>query len=521
MSKFANWTLEQKLQALESGARHATWEYSLAHMMGGMLKALFGEIPDVDLDGETVKEMVSKVRHLMKMKKDEMGDKQEAVEGIITSVLEMYGEEPSLRDMERKIEVALRAKENIPKGTWFWLLDIFPNYVIYRRDNDDTSYLRTYKFAEDGKVEFGDSKKVQQIWVPVEEADSISNQHLGIAPKPVQESTSAQVDLTETFRALEADFDEENMSAVVTIIKPGLSLNKRMYKETALSSGFALFEGAKMYIDHPTKAQAGQPRSLSSLVSKLENVHVSEEDGRMRGTARFFRREFFEFAKAAKNDIGVSINALCTGTPGVMLEGERVDIIEGFEKVHSVDWVAEPAAGGRVEAIEAIIPTMEEQMTILAQVTLDQLKTDRPDLVSALVAEVQNQLNSAQTNLESVTKERDDLQEKLKVSEAKQAEVETLEAVRVLVAQEQALPDAAKERVINSFKGKIIAQEQRETEVKTAIDSEKDYLGKLGTTTTAINGNGPSNPAENQQKVSATESLDRMMGVAAATSSDE
>lgn len=198
----------------------------------------------------------------------------------------------------------------------------------------------------------------------------------------------------------------------------------------------------------------------------------------MKGEVKFFRKDFYEFVKEAKDDIGVSINALCAGQQNVMVDGVKVDLIEAFVRANSVDWVTDAGAGGGVDAIlEGYTYTGEEQMTVLSEITLEQLKADRPDLVTKITEEATAPHAAVVTELEE-TKTR------LTAMEAEVTAAKTAEAIRTILVAEERLPEKSRERLIKAFEGKTFEDGKLETDVKAAVEEELTYLGDLGVNTT-------------------------------------
>jgi cation transport regulator len=65
--------------------------------------------------------------------------------------------------------------------------------------------------------------------------------------------------------------------ATIVVIKPGLNSSKeRYYPPEVLARDYAVFEGVKMYADHPTDDEEKQrpERSIKDWVATLKNVHV-------------------------------------------------------------------------------------------------------------------------------------------------------------------------------------------------------------------------------------------------------
>lgn len=104
-------------------------------------------------------------------------DEAAAMEMWADAVVELYGGEPSLDEMNSKLERALGAKypprkqdgtlAEAPLGRW--PVEVYPSYVIWRNDNGG-HMAESYSIKEDGEIELaGDAKEVKRAWVPVEE----------------------------------------------------------------------------------------------------------------------------------------------------------------------------------------------------------------------------------------------------------------------------------------------------------------------------------------------------------------
>lgn len=190
-----------------------------------------------------------------------------------------------------------------------------------------------------------------------------------------------------TFQALEATFDDETLRARVTLIRPGMSGNRKNWTAAALKkaseSGF--WNGARMFIDHvpqtgalPTKKKS---RSLKDMVSAVESTEVAE-DGRIVGTVQFFDEKFYSFAKRAKDYMGTSVDLLFKGEL-ISPKGEQpYYAVEELVVNNSVDWVVDPAAGGKID--EFLTAHEGEDNVEWSEVTADMLRQHRPDLIPAL-----------------------------------------------------------------------------------------------------------------------------------------
>lgn len=650
-------TLEEKLEAVqEAGARHTGWETNLARMMGGMLKALFGDVEGLDLDGKALKDLAAKARELLASA--EKSD-QRVAEVWLDSALEMFGQEPSLRDLENKISKALTEKfgkacsEGFARERELWPQDVYSSYVVFRDEEGQTQSI-SYTVKDDGSVELGEPKKVAQVWVPVGEdaevqevirkegdkfilyskdgskklgefdskgaaearekeiekmkhikeaaaqtrdgikfsasdfayvpdSDAPSTWKILLAETPgkitvaqlgraaaafspggfrgqkvqlpakdvakvkakiraayhalgvkddaipqsvredapvevneeglvvvgdpddsgfevvedVQEAVPVDIEVSEETKGVGGvTFDDTSMTIKgTTILRPGTSLNKRHYTQEAIHKGYQMFEGTKMYLDHPPKSKSSAPRSVRELVSKLSRTWVDEESGALRGDVKVFRRDFYDFAKEAAEDVGISINALCKGIPNYPLNGERVDYIQEFVKSHSVDWVADAGAGGGILVQESF--SKEELMSVLKELTAEELRQERPDLIEMLVQEVTDEKTKLQ-------KELDENKQQLELKESN-------ERVKTYLAKESKLPIAAQERIAERFSTGIVSEEELKAKLDQAIENEKGYIRSLTPAGVKIVGVGEGAPAGGGLPLN--DRLDKVLGI--------
>lgn len=169
------------------------------------------------------------------------------------------------------------------------------------------------------------------------------------------------MDFTE---ASTASFNSTKGELTVTIIKPGTSKNNRHYPAAVLKKSAGIFEGARMFADHQTDAEAKQrpEGSVNSWVATLKNVRA-ESDGTLRGTAVVidpqFKQKLENLARAGcLNQMGISIRAAgkYSDTPGP--GGSK--LVESLDQCRSVDFVTFAGAGGSVDAIESFTPNGEE-----------------------------------------------------------------------------------------------------------------------------------------------------------------
>jgi len=304
-------------------------------------------------------------------------------------------------------------------------------------------------------------------------------------PKWVKESEK-RVPLSDFVSLSEATVTGKGIATIV-VIKPGLNASKeRYYSPETLKRDFGLFEGVKMYADHPTEADEKQrpERSIKDWVATLKNVRMDEK-GQIIGEAVIV--EPWMQAKLASlrdkgmlTEMGISINAVGTATKGE-IEGVKTNVIERIVRVRSVDFVTEAGAGGMVQMYES---GPENDVDII---TLDTLRERRPDLVKTIeteakavimlevkkTVELTEKVKELETNIVTLTTERDELKVKITEAEKAKAKADAQAIIKEAVAKAE-LPDAAKARLTNQFK-----DAEKADGVAEAIKAESEYINAL------------------------------------------
>jgi len=305
-------------------------------------------------------------------------------------------------------------------------------------------------------------------------------------PKWVQEANMQRTVIADYIPLTEATVGSKG-NAQIVVIKPGLNTSKeRYYPAEILGRDFAVFEGVKMYADHPSEAdEKNRPeRSVRDWVATLKNVHVGK-DGAVLGEAVVVEPWMQERLATLRDkgmlaDIGVSINAIGTASKGT-IEGVKTNVIERIVRARSVDFVTEAGAGGGVQLYEA------ESTLDVDLVNLDTLKERRADLVKLIESEVETKykaevkkhmeqdekVKELETSVVTLTTERDELKGKITAAEKAQRIAEAKSVIDEAISKSE-LPDAAKKKLAEKFAGVEVAEA-----IAEAIKSENDYVNAL------------------------------------------
>ena len=205
----------------------------------------------------------------------------------------------------------------------------------------------------------------------------------------------------------------------VRVIEAGVNKGKdRHYGAAMLERDAGIFSGTKMFIDHQTKQERNErpEGSVNDWVAVLGEARFDRAKNAVVSEATLidptFKQKVELLAEQGKlPELGVSIRAYG--------EGERDDngLVEVTSLVHamSVDFVTFPGAGGGVEALESFGELPEDEDVNL--VTVEQLKTKRPDLVRVLLSE-SNGGRGTMARTEAEMQETADLKTKVTTLEA-------------------------------------------------------------------------------------------------------
>jgi hypothetical protein len=310
-------------------------------------------------------------------------------------------------------------------------------------------------------------------------------------------------------RAQEAVFNDENLTAEVTLVRAGVSQNGRNWKPAALKraaeSGF--WNDTRMFLEHQDPKKPPFRRTLASgngpfpeLLSAVESArYVDDEGGRVVGLVNFFDENFYKYAKRAQKHLGVSLDVRFRGLKVRQPDGRVQEEVEELVQNNSVDWVAFPAAGG---AIDRFLPAQESEENVKWEdITPEMIQEHAPDLFARIQESAQEPAavpgkqtpppsgngNASQSpaDLKSFVDER--IQE---ARDAWEEEARNKVSVRRQIEEKvgaAALPEKAKKQIIAGFDG---ASEYDENRVQESIDSMKTLLEEVGAP--KVRGMGPS-----------------------------
>ncbi len=163
------------------------------------------------------------------------------------------------------------------------------------------------------------------------------------------------------------------------------SKNGRSYSPKALEGAVALYEGAKVNVNHPTGGPLA-PRDYQDRIGSIRDVSLRSSDGLFCdlhfNTRHALAEQLIWDAEHAPESVGFSHNVEARTSR----RGDQV-IVEAILKVQSVDLVADPATTrGLFEAQIGGDAASSGCSKVLDEMTVEQLRSLRPDLVEAIIA---------------------------------------------------------------------------------------------------------------------------------------
>lgn len=249
--------------------------------------------------------------------------------------------------------------------------------------------------------------------------------------------TSLELPLRESGRV--SSSDKEKREVIVDIIEagPGNSRDRRVYDARVLEASAKVFEGAKMFVDHLTpdmeKRLGGMPRSIRDLTGRIHEAWWNPTGGKsghgsIQGRVGVSAPWLWELVQNDPGLLELSINAVGRTKPTTGPDGAPSHMVEAITHCHSVDWVAQAGAGGRVlDLVEAAIRNESAEADVAidwSKVTVAELRENAP----AVVEEIENsQLEQMKADLAELERLVAEEEAKLEASDPEDDEDEDSE----------------------------------------------------------------------------------------------
>ncbi|MFN3302787.1 MAG: hypothetical protein ACK44A_03605 [Roseateles sp.] len=248
-----------------------------------------------------------------------------------------------------------------------------------------------YSVDAENRVQIGEPREVVLAYTPVREA-----------------AGSGQADAEATFR------EAADGSMEVTIVRSGVSANNNYYADAVLREAAPLFEGVRVFVKSDAEHIKGGGKDVRNLIGGIYGVRfvegASADTGCLVGTFRPI-----DPADPAVTKMTEAVKRGLAGLMGLSLDADAktakrkrgsttVREAQKFLRVHSVDLIVEPGAGGSLDRLtEAADPTdfsqpgadMLKKHMILALAAISATAAAQLDADKATDAQVTTKLTEA------------------------------------------------------------------------------------------------------------------------------
>lgn len=311
------------------------------------------------------------------------------------------------RDFRQLIDVVRAAiSESINNGRlpeqrrYISLSAIYSDRAVIELDGKHYQYAYSFKHvAGSDQVVLGAPVEVVEQYVPTAPAADPAN------PVPVREANSGElaelqlraagVTTSDALAALQSFREATDGSIEVTLIRAGRSGNRNYYPDATLREAAPMFEGVRVFAKSDSEHIAGKGKDVRNLIGGIYGVRFVEgktpDTGTLVGTFKALDptdTAVTKMTEAVKRGmqslLGLSIDADAR-TKQRKAGAETLREAVKFTKVHSVDLIVEPGAGGGLDrlteaAADQPIPNHSEgtAMPLWKQRMLEAIKAKDP-----------------------------------------------------------------------------------------------------------------------------------------------
>lgn len=248
----------------------------------------------------------------------------------------------------------------------------------------------------------------------------------------MSKSKNAPVEIQEYADSRGVKLDVSSPGVIRGVKVLGLeSKNGRVYPKETIARAAALYEGAKVNVDHADNP--GQRRSYSNRIGQIRNLRVGQGDTGLFADFHYnpkhaLAEQLAWDADNASENVGFSHNVMARVTKR---DGQA--IVEEITRVVSVDLVADPATTrGLFESNGNLVTDLEDENMSDKQITLALLEAEHGDLVKAIREKALAE-HSASAEAKARDAEFDKLKEELDLLKAEKALVATKTKVEKMI----------------------------------------------------------------------------------------
>ncbi|MEJ1353095.1 MAG: hypothetical protein RPU13_13880 [Candidatus Sedimenticola sp. (ex Thyasira tokunagai)] len=383
----------------------------------------------------------------------------------------------NLRELIELVRVELKKHLGLGPDKWIDVGSIYGDRIVIRQDS--RLYAYPYTINDDNQVTFGQPSEVVSEHKPVKSAPAASfTESAGTFIEAVSDDES----------------DKKGTRYLVRVIRAGLADSKTYYPDSVLREATPLFEGARVFVKSDIEHIKGQGKDVRNLVGMLTKPRFVEGKGKDEGE---IQAEFEvlsssgdvtdKLREAVERNMADRLFGLSIDVSGSSRKGRgRIREAKKFTKVHSVDLIVEPGAGGQI--IKFIEALQEDSDVELRTRMIEAVQTaNGGSLPQGLDVDNDEQLEAAyreavaSPNNDGITDEEggaeqagttvvqqgvsaDEVDKRIRMVEARAD-------MRILVAG-SGLPVFARQRLTERFNG---MDRFTEADVTAAISSEREY----------------------------------------------
>lgn len=315
-------------------------------------------------------------------------------------------------------------------------------------ESAQTIYRKAYNSAE--KKGWQESRRHRYAWGAVKQAGwrEPAGEGKWIKEADVEMTEVTEDELRESDSIREATLvptepNEEGVSPNSVLIRAGTNkTGRRHYTPEFLKAHIDRFDGAFCNVDHPSRTQErDRPEgSLGTLAAVVENPRFDDAQAVVLGDVRYLDTAAGIDMKAAFSNATVRENAGLSIFSSERCRSRRQKIGEATvdvpvellgDKKFCIDFVTRPTAGGSVSEIREEDELMPE--IVLADVTMDELTAENPDLVEAI--------SNAAVEAAETEREKEQEEEETPQEEQQEQETETPSESDRLTATEKELAE--------------------------------------------------------------------------------
>lgn len=264
--------------------------------------------------------------------------------GIVGEVALREAATTEMRDRIELVRSTLADRIKLQLGKsdyWLDLEAIYPDRAVARVGG--RFYAYPYQVTDDNIVTVGDPQEV------------------------VREFTPADLSLRESVALIEAVAGDKPNSFLIRVIRSGTSVNGKVYPPTVLREAAPLFNNVRVFIKGDEEHLEGKGKSVRNLIGGLREAVFVEgstpDEGEIRAVLDVFESEETVAGKLREaierqmsHLFGFSIDA-----DGLAVRKGRLMEAKSFTKIHSVDLIVDPGAGGElIHLIEAAASQHDE-----------------------------------------------------------------------------------------------------------------------------------------------------------------